>query len=248
MPKFEISDTAYVPTALLGIDGYHTLTARSVLAVNDRSVTVDTIDRATTTVASARAHRAPLGFLTINIGDFSTATDLQLLAESISTYFRLLLPDDHLKRVDLRTLAEMKQFWTIEHTGVSHVVLAGHASRDGFPFLDCPSPVTGKQLAQALTALSVGTENRQRHFLSLGCETGRQSVGGEISDAPICGDFVGPFKPVHSASAAHFCQTYFASLLLEGRVAKAAFDNARRAVRGETKFRLWRNGELVAGA
>lgn len=245
MPKFKAGDTAYVPTNLLGIQEGHALSTRTVLAVSDRSITVDTVDGGTETVASARAHTEPLEFLTVNIGDFSSATDLQFLAESISAYFRLLLPDDHLKRIDLRTLSELEQFWAAEHAGASHVVLTGHGSMDGFPFLDRTQPVSGQELGGILLSQSSETDPRSRHFLSLGCETGRQTVGGEMSKSSICGDFVGPFRPVHAATAAHFCQTYFTSLLLEGRVAKAAFANAQRAVRGSANFRLWRSGALV---
>jgi hypothetical protein len=246
MSKFQVGDTAYVPTTLLDLEGAYALTKRRVLAVDARSITVDLQGGQSIRVASARAHKAPLGVLVINVGDLRTATDLERLANSIDAYLRLLLPDDQVKRLDIRTFVELKQFWRDEHATASHVVLAGHGSRDGFPFLDRDSAISGRAFAEDLQSRSTGLGARRLQFLSLACETGRREVAGQISRSPICGDFIGPFRPVHAASAAHFCQTYFASHLLEGRVPKGAFESAQRAVRGDAGFRLWRDGALVA--
>ncbi len=48
-------------------------------------------------------------------------------------------------------------------------------------------------------------------------------------------------------TAAHFAETYFVNLLLEGKSSKPAFAAAARSVTGGTHFRLWKKGLLVAG-
>ena len=69
----------------------------------------------------------------MKIGDFSSESGvLDPLAASIGEFLRLLLPDDQLHRLELRTLTELESFWRQHHAAYSHVVITGHGSREGY--------------------------------------------------------------------------------------------------------------------
>jgi hypothetical protein len=196
-------------------------------------------------VASSRVHSADLGLLVVRIGDLQSESGvLDPLAESIWEFFRLLLPDDQLELLRLRTVHEFRTFWTQRHGAFSHVVLVGHGASDHLPFIDANNGrLSGATFVEALDVAEV----KPKHIVSLACATGRAGFAKGVSESKVCSHFVAPYQPVHAAAASHFCQTYFTKLLLEGRVTKTAFNGAAAAVVGQSHFRLWQDGRIIAG-
>jgi hypothetical protein len=247
MPKFEVNDRVYVPSSILNSPSQqpHALTLRTVLATHDRSITVDDVDGLTVDVGSARVHDSSIGFVIIRVGDLATETGLlDPLAKSVLQFLRLLVPDDHVRLVNVRTLSELGAFWTANHAGYSHAILIGHADGGTFSFLDAGN-LSGAAFAAALAAAA--PEVTEKFWASLACSSGRQNFAKAFSESSVCSHFVAPFGVVHGAAASHFCQSLLITLLLKGSTAVNSFNSAARVVMGETHFRLWRNGKIEAG-
>ena len=184
-----------------------------------------------------------VGILIINVGDFFSEHGLlDPLAKSVGQFCRLLVPEDQMRQVRVRSLAELENLWQREQSLYSHVVWVGHGSRNGMNFA-----VDG-WVAPALLNRTLRLRGAPRKtYISLCCEHGYKSYGAEISRSTICSDFIGPFHSVPGATASQFCQTFLASHLLEGRTVGVAFRHAREGVPGTASFRLWRAGRLKAG-
>ncbi|MGZ4391280.1 MAG: hypothetical protein ACXVRK_04005 [Gaiellaceae bacterium] len=196
-------------------------------------------------IASSRVHSSDLGLLVIRIGDLQSESGvLDPLAESIWEFFRLLLPDDQIHLLRLRTVREFSEFWTTRHGAYSHIVIVGHGTSDYLPFLDANK---GKLSGEALAAILACDGLKPKQVLSLACATGRATFAKPLSKNGCCTSLVAPYQPVHAAAASHFCQTYFTKLLLEGRTVKTSFDAAAAAVVGQSHFRLWQDGRIKAG-
>lgn len=193
-------------------------------------------------IGSALLHR-DVGILVINIGDFETEhTLLDPLAKSVAQFCRLLVPDDQIRSVRVRSLAELTQFWRQNQAAYSHVIWIGHGNETGIKFA-----VDGwKDSATLVQELRVHGAPKKT-YISLCCKTGYQSFGAVMSEAPICRYFIGPFHSVEGAVASQFCQTFLTSHLLNGKTAGVAFRHARESVPGSSSFRLWNSGKLNAG-
>jgi hypothetical protein len=245
MPKFNVHDEVYVPSSILSNASQlpHALTLKKVLATHGRSITVDDVGGATVDVASAMVHDSRIGFLIIRVGDLETESALlDPLAKSVLQFLRLLVPDDHVRLVNVRTMSELNAFWIANHAGCSHVVLIGHASGGTVSFLDAGN-ISGADFAAALAA-AVPTE---KVWASLACNSGLQNFAKAFSESSVCSQFIAPFGVVHGAAASHFCQSFFLTLLLKGNTAVVSFNAAARVVIGNTHFRLWQNGKIKAG-
>lgn len=247
MPKFNVDDEVYVPSSVLSDASQrpHALTLKKVLATHGRSVTVDDADGSTVAVGSARVHDARIGFVIVRVGDLATETALlDPLAKSVLQFLRLLVPDDHVRLVHVRTIAELVAFWKANHAMCSHVVLIGHAGGGTVSFLDW-GDVSGGDLAVALAAAAPG--GTEKVWASLACSSGRKSFAKEFSESAMCSHLVAPYGVVHGAAASHFCQSFLLTLLLTGSTAVNSFTAAAKVVMGETHFRLWQNGTIKAG-
>ena len=244
MSKFERGDTVYVPASCLPNPNQpFALVKRKVERLEGRSVVVQQ-NGEDVKIASARTHDRRLGFLVVKVGDLSTEdTLLNPLARSVLEFLRLLLPDDHVRRLDVRTTDELEAFWRSGHGAYSHVVLIGHADGSTFGFVN--GVRSGAELS-SLFGSSSGRAVKPKQFMSLACSTGRAAFAKPFSSHAACGQFVGPYEDVHGATASHFCQSYFAGALLQGRASKTAFNKAAELTMG-SHFRLWRGGKLVAG-
>jgi hypothetical protein len=245
--KFAVGEKVYVPAARLpDPDSYeHALVELKVLEQKDRSVTVDAKNGRTTSLGSSLVHSNALGLLVLRVGDLFTETGvLDPLSASVHQYFRLLLPDDNVRAVDIRTLTELEAWWAAHHAWASHIVLITHGGEKGVHFLGEEHPVNGADLAERLNSAS-GNSCGPKDFLALACAVGRAGFAKPFSGHRVCRSLVAPFHPVHGAAASRFAQAHFAGLFLEGRTRKVAFRKAAEAVRGgRTNFRLWTNGAL----
>ncbi len=247
MPLYPAGSRVFVPAAALPRPDSrpYALVRKTVQRVERRSIVVSEPDGTETAIGSARVHPDHLGLLIVRVGDLHTeSTLLDPLASSVLQFFRLLLPDDQVRRLDVRAPDELFRFWGDNHGAYSHIVLVGHAGPHGMKFLG--SHLSGRDFAQRVETVE-GPGARAKHYVSLACESGRAVFGKEFSKSRACSRLVAPYQTVHGATASHFAQSYFASLLLEGRTPMTAFKHAAMAVRGETHFRLWINGSIVAG-
>lgn len=192
-------------------------------------------------IGSSLIHRN-VGILILNIGDFlSEASLLDPLAKSVAQYCRLIVPDDQIRSVRVRSIAELQKFWTQEQAAYSHIVWVGHGRNDALHFA-VDGWVGGEALGKSLRQRGAP----RKVYISLCCNTGYQAFGSAVSRTTICSDLVAPFHAVPGAIASQFCQTFLAYHLLEGRSVGVAFTNARKSVPGSVSFRLWRAGKLKA--
>jgi hypothetical protein len=233
---------AYIPCALMpsqpsvGVALYKT----KILEVEKKKVKVQLRNGDVSDwIGSSLVHRN-IGILILNIGDFaSERTLLDPLAKSIHQFCRLLVGDDFVLSVRIRSLAELRTFWLENQAAYTHVIWIGHGSETALRF-----GVDGMVGVESLTAALRIHGAPKKIYISLVCEAGRKGFGSVVSGTTICRYFIGPFGAVEGAIASQFCQTFLASHLLNGTSPGIAFKHARRAVPGGTSFRLWLKGRL----
>ena len=219
---YSVGNTVLVPAGLLSNrdERSYAYAERSVLQVGAATVTVADFDSAdapehgTKRIRVDRVHPGNLGVLVLRVGDLgSEDTLLDPLAKSMTQFLRLLLPDDRLWHLSLRTWTELSAYWTKYHARFTHVVLVSHAGTDGVDFLDRPG-MSGTDFGRALEALAPDTPAKV--FLSLACQTGRAPFLKGLSESRIASACIAPFHKVHGAVASQFCQAFMVFRLLEG--------------------------------
>lgn len=238
--NLSVGTSVYVPVARIGnIDWPTALYRTSVLAVKDRSIDVD-VKGTTKRVASSAVHTS-IGVLVVRFGDLATETTLlDPMAKSLLHFARLLLTDDSVRLLEVRSLSELDKFWAANHHGFAHVVMIGHGSPSSVT-LAVDGPVEPGKLA---SVFGNPADVSAKTFVSLACETGRKAFGKPFSQATCCSSFLAPYHSVHGAVASQFCQTLLAYAMLEGESIGVAFKHARASVPGSVSFRLWARGEL----
>lgn len=238
--NLQVNEEVYVPLNRLGVDrtGISAFLHTKVLAVRNRTVTVDLLDNgATADVASSAVHRN-VGVCIFAVGDIDTEpTLIEPLRKSVLQYCRLLLPQPSLLLYSIRSIAELRTFWQRDHALCSHVILIGHGSGTGLDFA-----VDGLVGPKELGALFADGGATPKQFLSLCCETGRSSFAAPFSQASRCQTFIAPFQSVHGAIASQFLQTYFGHHLLDGKSSKVAYNKAQADIPSGIKFRFWYEG------
>ena len=240
--NLQVNEEVYVPLNRLGVDktGISAFLHTKVLAVHDRTVTVDLLDNgATADVAASAVHRN-VGVCIFAVGDIATEpTLIEPLRKSILQYCRLLVPQPSLLLHSIRSVFELKTFWQRDHALCSHVVLIGHGSAEGLAFA-----VDGLVTPATVGALFAAGGATPKQFVSLCCETGRHSFAAPFSQASHCQTFIAPFHSVHGAIASQFLQTYFGHHLLDGKSTKVAYNKAQADIPSGIKFRFWYEGAL----
>ena len=243
--NLQLGETVYVPCAR--VDGLEStgvaLYRTQVTSVNGRRAKVRISGGADSDwIGTSLLHR-DVGILVINIGDFETEhTLLDPLAKSVAQFCRLLVPDDQIRSIRVRSVKELVQFWQGEQAAYSHVIWIGHGSENGIKFaVDGWKPAG--ELSQNLRVYGAP----KKTYVSLCCKTGYQNYGVVMSKVAICRQFLGPFHSVEGAVASQFCQTFLTNHLLYGKTVGVAFNHARSSVPGSASFRLWNAGKLKAG-
>lgn len=215
-----------------------------VVEVQNKSIKVNLPNQEISNYFGKSLAHEMLGLIIVSIGDFDTeSTLLDPLSKSVLQYARLLMPDDALLHLKLRSLSELKTYWQKEQAAYSHVVIIGHGGASGIKF-GVDGLVSAEKLQNEVLRVWGGS---RKTIISLCCKTGYKSFGGKVSSYAQCKYFLGPYHSVHGAVASQFCQTFLAYHLLEGKTTTVAFNNARKSVPGSTSFRLWQNNQLKAG-
>jgi hypothetical protein len=243
-PRFNVNDHVLVPVSQLpeADDEPFALVGRIVRRQIDRSIVVDDGQGGTVQVASRLAHPSSLGVLVLRIGDLVTETTLlDPLAKSVLQFVRLLLPDQDVRGLELRTMPELEAHWRSYHSTTSHVILIGHGSESSIRFVD-EGPVSGAAMAERLR--SVAPETTPKRFVSLACLTGRAGFAKPFSESEICREIIAPFQSVHGANASQYCQALLTEHLLNGKEMRYAHSRVAKRVVGGGRFRRWCYGRI----
>lgn len=238
-------DMVYVPCSLFSeLSKYPKAVYRTeVVGIENKSIRIKLPNETISNKFSISLAHKTLGLMIVSVGDYDTElTLLDPLSKSILQYARLLMDDDYIRRIKIRTLEELKRYWQRENPVYSHVIIIGHGCKTGIKFGD--QWVNADEFQKQVLRIWGGDK---KTIISLCCKTGYKTFGGKISSFAQCRHFIGPFHSVHGAVASQFCQTFLAYHLLEGKTTKVAFNKARMYVPGSTSFRLWGNNQLKAG-
>ena len=246
--KIEIGDIVYVPISQ--IKNYSGLTSSSlvrgeIVSVKTGTVTVKIYGQDYKSISKKHCHR-DICVLLLTIGDFMTEDDLlDPLRKSALSYFRLLLSDNQIMAVKVRTLEELRIYWKKNSAAVTHVVIIGHGDMDGIMFADISEnnsykTITANEFMSQFQLDSVTPKT----FINLSCYSGDKKFGSPASSFEFCENLICPYRVVHGAIASQFLQTFFAFHLLEGNSVSVAFKNARKISKSFTSFRRWQNGKM----
>ena len=239
----QVGDQVYVSRSLLGLDEneispfYRTF----VRARQNRSVEVDKPDGTLSDRIATSKIVSNFGVLIVRIGDFNEDGLIDPLAKSILHYCRMLLSNDSVRLIELRTEDELTRLWGDFHAMCHQVVIVGHGSPDGYLFGE--NTISPNRLAEIFCAPAP----LAKEFISLGCQTGYASFGKVFSKAMCVSHLLAPFHSVHGCVASLFTQTFLHERLLAACSAKVAFKHAREDLKGAASFRLWESGQLAAG-
>jgi hypothetical protein len=239
--NLNVGDRVYIPCAhLQGLPEQPSALYRTEVAeVGPRSIRVNLPAGAVSDwIGNGLAHK-DVGILIVTIGDYQTElTLLDPLAKSVLQFCRLLVPDDQLRSLKVRSIAEFRRFWGDVQAAFSHVILIAHGRKNGIRFGD--DWINPDELDNVLRVWGASP----KLFISLGCQTGYQEFAGALSRQAICGSAIAPFQSVHGAVASQFCQSFLTSHFIEGKSIGVAFKKARTSVVGGASFRLWKSGGL----
>lgn len=234
--RYSDEDWVWVPAFRVGEGDRFALARRQVRDTVALSVVVDGVAGAAVKIGTRLVHGDGLGFLILRVGDWvSEATLLDPLAKSVLQYLRLLVPDDRVQLIHVRTRDEIGHALTTYGSTFSHVILVGHGSSTSLSTTD--GGISGAEFGTKLDPAA------PKVVVSLACYSGREAFARPISLAPGCREYVAPFSAAHGAAASHFVQTILHLHLLLGREFQASFRSANALIEG-THFRHWRNGHL----
>ena len=241
MTKFRVGQSVHAPIYQYpgGDQAPFAIARGTVRAVAKRSCDVELPYVGIRTIASSRLH-SDVGVCIIRIGDFkSEQSVMDPICKSILNFLRLLLPDDQVRLVELRTAAELEEFFELCASVYSLWVVVGHGTTKGELCFTRGKKRPAAELASALAPHAAAPKT----FLFLSCNAGLAAFAKPFSsEADLCRTLIAPKGALHSAVASQFAQTFLSYFYLEGRPAGAAFNKANESVPTSTRFRLWRKG------
>lgn len=238
--KFRIEETCYVPTSLLPDENKYPVSIyrTTIKDIKNKSVKVQQKDGNISDWITTSKVSRHIGILIISIGDFSTEeTLLNPLAKSILQFSRLLLEDDSVMLVKVRSIGELSEWWKLNEAAYSHVVLIGHGSPTSIIFGH-----GGEKTPNDFEKCFSTESQKKKVFISLCCETGRNSFASSFSLIPICSHLIAPYHSIHGSVASQFYQTLMCWHLLYARSIKIAYNKAQRSIPKKYIFRSWTDG------
>ena len=177
-----------------------------------RSIFIDDGDSGEVEISSRLAHNGDLGFLLLRVGDLDSEMSLlDPLSKSILQFLRLLMQEDLVRFLEVRTASEIKRFMESYGAAYTHVILVVHGRSNAVKF------AFGEWLEVNYFADAMSTDGMDRTIVSLACHTGRTTFGKSMSSHSGIKEYVSPKAEVHGASASLFVQQLLSSHLLEGR-------------------------------
>jgi len=188
-------------------------------------------------IGTSKLHRK-LGIALISIGDFDSEDGLITpLGKSILQFCRLLLPDDQLATIKVRSIAELSKWWGTNHAAYTHIVLIGHGDSEAIYF-----GLGGARKPDAFQKRLGIHKAEEKLIISLCCETGKAPFAKQFSSFDFCSTLIGPAHSIHGAVGSHFLQTFLSLHLLQGKSVKIAFNNANNLMPGPDRFAIWTDG------
>ena len=239
MSKFRIGEEVWVSATKLSGAQQFALVKRKVLGTKQggRSVVIDDRDGRSVEVSSRLVHGSDLGFLLLRVGDLeSEMTLLDPLSKSILQFLRLLVKEDLVRLLEVRTSQEIECYMNSDGAAYTHVILVGHGRSNALKL------AFGEWLDVSDFVKMMSTGGKDRVIISLACDTGKTTFGKTMSGNTNVKEFVAPKGAVHGASASLFVQQLLSLHLLEGREFETATRNASTGVPGGG-FVHWRNGK-----
>lgn len=234
--RFSIDDKVWVPAARVGERDGYALVQRRVRDTKKLSVWVEQRVGPWAKIGTRQVHSDDLGFLVVRIGDWTTeATLLDPLAKSVLHNLRLLVPEERIRLVNVRTSAEIEHVVAQDGAARSYIIIVGHGSKDGH-LLTIDGGMAPGRLAASISSSVPKT------VISLACYSGRTGFAGAMSEGDLVQDFVAPFGALHGAAGSTFLQTFLHDHLLLGNGIQASFRRTNDVLEG-THFVHWRNGE-----
>lgn len=236
--NLQIDEQVYVPASVLGIENSpYAMVRGRVTAVRNNSCSLTVAGTAYPDIGSQRVRRE-VATLVVRVGDLLTErATLDPLFKSVLQYLRLLVEDDCVLGLTVRTRREFDAFWAAQGAAYHYLVIVGHGvgDGDGVSFLD--GTYTAKDLSATLSQHGNDTS-----VISLVCRTGYAKFAKTLSKAATVGNVAAPKVSVHSALASLFAQALFGGLFLDGKSFKVAFRHARELLSSSATFKLWRDG------
>ena len=239
----EVGDKVYVPRTLLGMDLNHpsVFYEADVVEKIDRSVRIK-LHNGNYSKKIAVSHVSKnVGVIIFRIGDYKETLLLNPLYNSVVQFLKMLLPDDHVRALEIRTLEELIYYWNEAHAAYQQLVIIGHGSSESITFGENRCRVD--KIVEYLDKQNVVS----KEIISLCCETGKAPFAKTISFSNFCDFFIAPFGSLHGCTASQFAQNYFMRRMLAAETPTTAFKNTRSHIKNAATFRFWKNGELKAG-
>ncbi len=239
--RFKVDDDIWVPATRVGERDGYALVQRKVRRVEKLSVWVEQRVGPWARIGTRQVHSDDLGFLVVRIGDWSSeATLLDPLAKSVLHNLRLLVPEERIRLVNVRTATEVEHALAHEGATRSYIIIVGHGSKDG-RLITIDGGMSPSRVATSMRA------GAAKVVVSLACYSGRTGFASTISNDESVRDFVAPFSALHGAAGSTFLQTFLHTHLLLGDGIQASFRRTNAVVTG-THFVHWRDGDKRAGS
>ncbi len=166
-------------------------------------------------------------------------TNLDPLTKSILQFSRLLYKDsdEYVRFYKIRTHEEFNCLIN-EIQAHNIIILIGHGSSTGIYGLDSEKCVCG---VKDWNELLIDQPLRSKLIISLCCETGSDDFGKEIAKLSSCAAFLAPSRPINSALASQYCQTFLLHHLMDGHSFKVSFDKTEANTIAHSSFQLFEN-------
>ena len=120
--KLQVGETIYVPCSRIEalIDRGVSLYRTKVVEVEGQRAKVDLPGGKTSEWIGFPLLHRNVGILIVNVGDFYSEHNLlDPLAKSVGQFCRLLVPEDQIRQVRVRSLAELENFWHREQQRIA---------------------------------------------------------------------------------------------------------------------------------
>lgn len=182
------------------------------------------------------------GFLIIHLGSIEREHTLEAAASALhnsmwSLFSACNIPAD-LERI--RTTIELSKYMEKFCDNYSHIILIGHGTPDGIPFLDKSEPIGGSELSNLLCT---NNWNSSKQVISLCCHSGCEKLAQELSESTNIKDVLAPNDVFDMRWAVHFVTGYFLMYTERLSIDDAALQAARNS--GGAPICIWRDGRLV---